>query len=351
MSSAHAISGRPAGTARAEPVRSAAASTAVGWLVDGPPRAGQVLAVLDGACYLRIPGVGAGGVLAVISHPAVRLPNALVVQEPLRGVAAGDSVTVGSGSVSVAGLEVRARRRWDPSLRPGSTTPHALGPRVDVAARCLFGGRPARGATRALPGLASTPRGRPGDANGMLSAVTDKTAVLRDAVDAGDLRAVAAAADGLVGAGPGLTPAGDDVLVGFLVAARAVPPALPPGPRSTRVEALAAAMTDAVLPTVVQRTTAVSAALIDHAARGQGAAPLVALLAAVTGTGDVVRAATRLRRVGHTSGTSMGQGAILALAALAATAPPRSTPRDGAEAGRPAVPTRLPARQVARKAR
>jgi len=110
-------------------------------------------------------------------------------------------------------------------------------------------------------------------------------------------RAVAA----LVGLGPGLTPAGDDILCGFLAAAG---PALAPG--------LAAAMA-----ANLARTGLISARLMAGALRGFWPAPLAALAAALAGD-DVTEALAdlaQLCRLGHSSGADLATGYLLGLAA------------------------------------
>ncbi len=102
----------------------------------------------------------------------------------------------------------------------------------------------------------------------------------------------------LVGAGPGLTPRGDDLLAGLLVAAHATgDPRLAGWQQATR-DALS-----------VRRTTAVSRGLLHHALDGWATPELAAFLVAVCG-GDPARAATRLLAVGHSSGAALAAGAL-----------------------------------------
>lgn len=102
----------------------------------------------------------------------------------------------------------------------------------------------------------------------------------------------------LVGHGPGLTPAGDDVLAGALVAAHAVDdPRLAGWRRQTR-EALSG-----------DATTAVSRALLQHAADGWAVPQLAAFVHAVC-AGDPEPAVGPLLAVGHTSGVALASGAL-----------------------------------------
>ncbi|WP_170134352.1 DUF2877 domain-containing protein [Murinocardiopsis flavida] len=126
------------------------------------------------------------------------------------------------------------------------------------------------------------------------------------------------AAAGLVGAGPGLTPSGDDLLSGFLLAARHFGP-------PERLTALTAAAT----LRAETSTTTLSAALLRHAARGDGTPQTTGVLDALSGHGPLRPALSALRALGHTSGDDLAlgilAGATAALSPPPATAPPRST--------------------------
>jgi Protein of unknown function (DUF2877) len=97
----------------------------------------------------------------------------------------------------------------------------------------------------------------------------------------------------LVGRGPGLTPEGDDLLAGACAVLAAAG-------RADRAAALLPA-------NLRERTTALSATLLELAVEGAAAAPLHHLL-------DLARAdwrdaLARLRVLGHTTGTAMARGA------------------------------------------
>jgi len=101
----------------------------------------------------------------------------------------------------------------------------------------------------------------------------------------------------LVGSGPGLTPSGDDVLAGALVAAHAVDH---PG-----LSRLRSASRDALQ---VRRTTAVSRGLLTHALDGWAIPELAGYVEAWCGGADVDAARGRLLGVGHSSGASLLAG-------------------------------------------
>lgn len=249
----------------------AAASSCLRSALAGPARPATWLGVTPAALYLR---TSTARVVALLAHDAVRLPCALVLpttaaEVPLTCVADGSSDAVlGDGQLAWTGpagaVVVRSVREWSPAkVRPG---------------------RPAAGVLAALRGALPSP-----DALGI------DGALLADLITNS-----AAAVAGLLGRGPGLTPAGDDVLAGFLLGTRAF------GLDAARVRAAVAGLAPG-------RTTALSAALLWHAARGECVDGVAAVLADPSGP-----AVGRLLWIGHTSGAALAAG--LATAALNAGA-------------------------------
>jgi hypothetical protein len=99
----------------------------------------------------------------------------------------------------------------------------------------------------------------------------------------------------LLGLGDGLTPYGDDVLCGWLAVTRAA------GVPTPEV--------DAVVRSLADRTTLLSATLLDCAMHGEVIPEFAAWLA---GTGPV----EVVERIGHSSGRGLVEGARLALSGL-----------------------------------
>jgi Protein of unknown function (DUF2877) len=165
------------------------------------------------------------------------------------------------GRLPAVGDEVMVRGEpWDPTLRlPGD--PAALGDEILVALGH------------------DTATGR------------DEVAALARAVGTGDPAAAKAASAYLVGRGPGLTPEGDDLVAGVAAVL-------------SHDGSWVAALIGADLRV---RTTALSATLLELAARGMGPEPLQALLAGEPGALD------RLLRLGHSTGRAYALGAGLAL--------------------------------------
>lgn len=231
-----------------------AASTAVRPSLAGPARLATVLGRPDGALYLRCPDEW---VIAVLAPGAARLPCGLIAgdREAVRELtdAAGRcGVTVGDGVVHAGSVVVVPVRWWDP--RPAIRSFPVVVP-----------GAPA------VPGL--------------------PTAALAAAVESG--ASVYAPAQRLAGLGPGLTPAGDDVLIGLASALT--------GRGDPRADELVAAATG--------RTTDLALALLRHAARGE----LLGEVAAVLAGG--VASWRRLLAVGHSSGAALALGLRMGLAA------------------------------------
>ncbi|MFC7496897.1 MULTISPECIES: DUF2877 domain-containing protein [unclassified Nocardioides] len=123
------------------------------------------------------------------------------------------------------------------------------------------------------------------------------TPVATPAPPPGDVRA-------MVGRGDGLTPYDDDVLCGWLAVHRAA------GVETPDVDADVRACTD--------RTTLLSAALLDCAMRGE-VIPEFSLWLAALGTDAEPARADALAALGHTSGRGLLAGARLALAHLSPT--------------------------------
>ena len=123
----------------------------------------------------------------------------------------------------------------------------------------------------------------------------------------------------LIGRGPGLTPTGDDLLVGFLAGLRVAA-----GSRAGRL-AFLDRLGGAVIGAAA-RTNEISQTFLRHAVAGCVAEPLAMLarhIGAAAPPEEVERATARLLGFGHTSGADATLGLLLGLAAWA---PPGSLP-------------------------
>ena len=232
-------------------------------------QATRVLFAAPSALYLL--GDDGRTVLSVVTADGLALPGAVrLALSSTRfawGVGQGEAVLVGAGSIQLPQVRIEVRRVWRPA-------------RVDEPAVIGDHDSPA-----ALPTAPLWP----------------------DLVSPGEVSSSRVAA--LVGAGPGLTPAGDDALCGALLMARAL--GHPAQAALARLVQAAIAHPGA--------TTALSAALLADAAAGYGLAPVVALVDPLA-RGDV-RSATSavgaVAAIGHTSGLALLAGIFGAYSVLA----------------------------------
>ena len=133
--------------------------------------------------------------------------------------------------------------------------------------------------------------------------LTRATLDLGRGVRSGHIAAMRGAAARLVGLGPGLTPAGDDFLCGFLAAGhcrRAAGLAC-----EQRLESFAEAVR-----AFVGQTTEISAGFLRDALAGRVSRPLAALAEACSGApgSDLPNALQRLAAIGHSSGMDAATG-------------------------------------------
>lgn len=238
----------------------AAADDALRSLLTGPVRPAQLLAAVTDAVHLQV-----GSTLVVVCGPsAVRLPGSVIVAAPLSTILdldVLDPVSVGAGHL-VLGRHALSVRRWMTAPRPRLRNVAAAARRartVDVPAPPALLEQALRGET---------------DVNTTIA--------------------------GMIGLGPGLTPAGDDIVAGVLLALTAAD--------DPRRRALGAA-TEAQL----HRTTTVSRALLQAAAEGRCIPQAARFIAALDGREELNSARNALIDVGHSSGEAVATGIVAAL--------------------------------------
>ncbi|MCP2338360.1 DUF2877 domain-containing protein [Actinomadura rupiterrae] len=296
-------------TARQGPAPAGAAALPLRRLLDAPLRPARVIAVFPAAVYIEVRGVPEPRVLAIVAEGAVRLPNAVVLVVPARDrpfarVREGAEAWIGEGCVETCGLRVKARRWWDPTPVLAALSPASLAHGIRGLEVALRDAGPA-----AVGGLA----GHRGPTQ------------LAEACADGDLAGAVEAAERIVGLGPGLTPSGDDVLAGLLVAARLLGRAVRGGgPAVWLADWLGAAVTE----DADTRTTALAATLLHCAAKGQAGGEVAAVLRGIAGHEPPGPAVRRLLTVGHTSGADLAWGVLAGCrAALSLAARHSPTPR------------------------
>jgi uncharacterized protein DUF2877 len=252
----------------------AAASMALRRVPDG--RSGRVLGVFPGAVYVEL----GPELLALEASDALRLPCAVVLPvptsaRPFARLRPGMSVTTtGSGRLVLGHVTVDIVRWWRPRRARTIDTYDAA--RLSVLAATL-------------PPLTPPVGDRLSD-------------LVRDLEPGGDL---AGATARLLGLGAGLTPEGDDVLAGLLVALRSRP----------GTEGMAERLGDAVTTLARGHTTNISIALLRHAVAGHATPWLLDVIDALS-TGrrhdELPAAVVRLLAVGHTSGAALAHGVLAA---------------------------------------
>lgn len=252
------------------------------------PQAGRVHSVFDRAVNLLV-GAELWTVFGA-DHPdssfGLRLgPGGLTALKDLR---AGDPVHVRAGHAGLGRhvIDGRAAVRWTPSAWPS----------------------PAAGLAGRLDGVAQAARARAWPGSARLAGDLMQ-ALLRSGEGSGNM--LAAAVRRTVGHGPGLTPAGDDVLVGILTL-------LSSGAAGDAGRRATTRLAGALAPRL-RTTTDLSRHLILQAARGRPGGALHALghalFAGVTGTG--LRAALDpVLATGATSGADACLGLVAACRSL-----------------------------------
>ena len=239
-------------------------------LLTRPAGRATVLGVFPCALYLQVDDLAPGGLLPVVTAPGLRLPGAVVLGPSLPrtgwGVRPGKEVWVGDDEVRLPGATIRVVRTWRPVRVPDATH------------------QPTTTDVEAVAGLASV--------QWRLPARHLATAAL-----AGDDLTGRVALT--VGVGPGLTPSGDDVLCGVLLALRT----------AGALDAVAHLWSAVTLR--LGATTTLSAGLLADAADGYAVSQVVRLTSALASgeTGAGVDAAAReVAAVGHSSGADLLAG-------------------------------------------
>ena len=285
---ATARTARPARAATAVP---ASASTGIAELLRGPVRAARVLMTAPAAVYLSLPGDRGGDVVGVLTSDAARLPLGCVLFRPSNGrplvaLPSGAPAEVGGGRIVVGDLAVSAAAWWNPRPRLPSLHPALLPEGVRQLRNTLYGEGVPHSAF-CLPGLPTGPGG--------------PLAALRGAVRRADLDAALRTATRLIGLGPGLTPAGDDVMAGTIAGL-----VLLGHPAAERFAA-------GVYSLAAGRTTELSRALLRHAAGGRVSGEYAAVLHALVGERPLAPAVATLLNTGSTSGRAMALGLCTAI--------------------------------------
>ncbi|MEI8096043.1 MAG: DUF2877 domain-containing protein [Spirochaetales bacterium] len=245
------------------------------------PRSGgnfTVHSVFSRAVNLR---AETGVLVSVVTDPGLAHPRAVLapgLNFDESGLETGHVVTLNIGSLGLRFAEPETERVHSRSAGAASKERDPR-PTLRLAAKAIAAVVAARS-----------------DRNLYLSVLNAGLRRLQDAVASGSTVQQWQAVEQLVGLGPGLTPAGDDLLCGFLAGLEAQGRL---GDLSVRAENI----------DWETRTGAISAAFVTEAFRGRFGAALVAFGQAALGhRDDLASTVEALAALGHSSGTDAAQG-------------------------------------------
>lgn len=273
-----------------------------------PGRRGSVLAVFRRSFYVELDG----GALACIGPAAMGagplnalagLPDGLDWRAS--GLVAGAPAHVGRGSLTIAGrfeFALEPAVEWSPARPADGWSREALAAGLAALRRTAQGYDLSGGLARlVMPDAPSgdilIERGRAG------------AAALRNWIAGDCTNELSTKVHDLIGLGPGLTPSGDDLVGGAMIALRALG-------RADDATALARW----ALPIARAATGKISLALLSCAAEGEGAEALHRTIAPImAGDGDAIAAGiAALDAIGHSSGWDALAGAVAVMSALSA---------------------------------
>jgi hypothetical protein len=217
--------------------------------------------------------------------------------------ASGHRACINAGTIAIGDALFTARpaRAWQPPPWPRAIAP----PLVAAGLRCLARHAERRAPTVGLARLVMAASRAPTLLHRVASPRIDRLAAWIRARLSQPV-GVPAPVD-LLGLGPGLTPSGDDLLCGVLVALNAM----------ARAD-VALDLHAALIRAPAGATSVLSRSLLAAAAEGQGGEPLHALIIALLQDQAIDHALDALSRHGHSSGWDTLAGVAIALSAARA---------------------------------
>jgi hypothetical protein len=284
------------------------------------PRAGTIHSVFRKAANITLDDT----MLALLSNELPRMPNSVrlpsvVAEELLPQLRPGMEARIGNERLLIPtrnfSLHLPETPAWEP--RPDIAAYHwrreTVAQHVRLLARYLAD-QPQQGGLAPLIGPLLQGRLQLAQETPLARMARPKLRMLALASWRQDIAGVEDATRGLAGLGPGLTPSGDDALCGFTSIMALLSPHLSADGASRKH--IARTIAAVARP----RTTALSAVLLAHAARGEVAEQLGTLLLALSlpaGASQVVLdAADRVLAFGASSGGDTLLGILLGLQAL-----------------------------------
>lgn len=243
---------------------------------------------------------GDGWLFTIASRDLDNAPNTLIVDTArfgATGIDPGDRVDVTGSAIAIdmrIGIRLDRATAWHPALPAYPADDAKLRRNLATVRRQL--GRPAIG------GLQS-PGGAPSDLDCATAVTLERhAAMLCAALFRSDLQAACTHGQAMIGLGPGLTPSGDDFLVGLFSVLH-----LPGSP----CHALRSVCAD-VVADMAQRTTAISVAALKAAAQGRVRASIESLLRELMAgsPAGLAAALSAVLAIGSTSGSDITAGIV-----------------------------------------
>jgi hypothetical protein len=137
--------------------------------------------------------------------------------------------------------------------------------------------------------------------------------------DSFDVERSLLAAEGIIGLGPGVTPSGDDILIGFLAGLWSLSGQHPR--RQFFIRSFGRGLLQ-----LASRTNEISRTYLYHAVQGQFSSMLSTLIEDIGTGGNVGQAVQEAMRVGHSSGLDSVTGLLISLAVWSSPAVPSQIP-------------------------
>lgn len=268
---------------------------------------GIVHSTFDRACNIELE---TGALLTLVSSEKPNIPNGLRIKTPVRFafpefVRVGGPAACRGGTVrftqSVLSIDLWTAACWHIDLSGLRIDLHRQDQAAAWTAAWHTLRQHQRGAT--IPALIEA-GSRTEEAFGTVPALLEATGALQ-------VKEACAAIGPLIGSGPGLTPAGDDFLAGFLAGLWSTA-----GADTARLRFLASV--GVWLSEAASQTNMISQAYIQSAVRGHASEPIARLAQQLdrADTVDSVRAETQAAlQVGHSSGTDGVAGLLFGCAA------------------------------------
>ena len=281
-------------------------------------RWGTVFTVFRRSCYLEsVDGqgiwlsdvqLGEGPLTLGVEFPETTTLSSLGISEGCHLEKDGVDLRLGRATV----LRTTEASVWEPETLGESAPPEEILRRLDALTHLLRPLMPSDGIGPIVPHIGALANGEShsnDSANPAVSLAVPCVSRLCDGLIRLDQESVDQSVTGLVGLGPGLTPSGDDLLGGMLVALRTI---LVAASQPTSVDPFARC----VAKHAAVKTTRISAAMLEQSAKGNGSAAQHRLLRCLLGVDtqqDTTAAALDLIRIGHTSGWDALAGILLGI--------------------------------------